>query len=1186
MRKYISSALILLLTLLLIASINQIPTRLYGASEGVSAGNGSAIAGIESILGVKSPEQSVEKSVMKNGTLDLSRFYPWLNSSTRGVSPRNVSFNLSPEYSNLSYPSPPAGNNSGGAGILTEPESIDLRRNGFCRGDTERIVMTVSGAAHTAYLRGGVYATYLNGTWYRLNETSVPGNRGNLPVLSVEHSEVSDNITVVLASPIIADNLLTALYTEEVSAPGDLRYYDEGHLFGASGIVWNYTFKTVHYIFPNTVLEGAKTTVSTRYLQTPNVSERVLELARNITAGIEGDYLKARAIESYLRMHYEFDMNAPPAPNGIDPLEWFLFHSKRGVCIDFNTAFVILARLNGIPARLVTGYLIKETPAEQAVHPIQAHAWAEVPFEGIGWVTFDATAPAGGLLGQGNGTFGMSESQKPKNRSPAGPDFDILIDPNPVVTDVNKSFRVYITVIPHGLREVNGCKPELGVKISMGGLYSVSSTIAPNITKSFLMKEIPEPGTYHPTVKVVLSYCGTVNGTASRGFTVIVRGGKFSLTAEPENLTLVTGELGRLKIHVIGDGYFGRVNLDVEYPGRYRLLKESGNPDFESDLILTAPSRPGDYTIKITGTSNDTAVVLQVPLRVLGRTRTRITDYPSEILKNQSFWVNGTVTGENGGPVDGPVYVTLNESKDSPGVVVGMGASVNGRFSVECSVPPDLPLGNYQIVAHFEGNDYYLPSNSDPEVIVRDRTTIQIEERVVTKTGKFELGGKLIDSAGNGVPNATIEVNLDGSSRINVTTDSAGVFTAPLLLETPGGHHVLISYGGSRYYLGAEAAVNITAVELNATVPDRWIIGRNITINGSILGIDSGSVSLSTPMGRFTSVLEEGRFNFTVPVNVSPGIYNVFFTYEDVLLESTPVTLASPTNMTVEFGEMREGENATIAVRLVDAFGNPVPGRVIILDLFGNHSARTDMNGTALFAVRPSESGRQGARAVFEGDEFYLPSTAEFEVSVARRPPYALILAGLIILPAGVLVYRRREGLTALRIGITSALRGLEKRRYAPILHPDRRPPVYGEGEKITVTSDVPVELFVDGKPAGTGNRFELVLPRGVHELLAKGEKVMGWVKVWVVDYREEIMRLYDRCFLELARRKGLGGKDLAPEELAHRLRGEYDWDDLKTVTYLFEVARYSLYPVGRREFMEFYQSLSRLVGGDCYEED
>ncbi|MHA1632279.1 MAG: transglutaminase domain-containing protein [Candidatus Freyarchaeota archaeon] len=1120
MRKYVSSALIILLTLLLITSINQIPQRLYNTPEGTSG------AGIEGIFGLESPEQSAERDV----------------DNITGKIPKPTKLQIA-------------------------PESIDLR--GFPGMEVPDIaIMTVRGASHTSYLRGGVYVTYLNGKWYCLNETSVTGNRGILPRPVVKHAKVFDNITVVLEYPIVKDNILTALYTEEVSAQDELKYYNESHLFGTSGIVWNYSFKTVHYVFPDNVLKEAKTIVSAQYLQTPNMSERVLELASNITAGVEGDYLKAKAIESYLRTHYEYDKKAPPAPEGVDPLEWFLFYSKRGVCIDFNTAFVILARLNGIPARLVTGYLIMETPAEQAVYSEQAHAWAEVPFEGIGWVTFDATALS-------------SRQENPRSQSLPSLNFDILIEPDPVITDVNKSSQVYVTVIPRSLEEVNDFELDFNVEITVDGLYSVSSTIVPNVTTPFHMIGIPEPGTYYPTVKVTIS--GTESKTIAKTFTVIVRGGNFSLTAEPKNLTLPAGELGRLKIYVTGRGYSERVNLVVEYPGSYKLQKESGIPDFESDLILTAPSKPGEYTIKIIGTSDDAKVILQVPLRVLGRTQTRITEYPTEILRYQPFWVNGTVTDKNGSPVDGPVYMTLNRSKDSPGVVVGRGVSVNGRFSIECFVPADLPLGNYHIVAHFEGNYYYLPSNSDPEVIVRDKTTIQIERTIITKVGKFELGGKLVDSAGNGIPNATIEVSLDEVFRANVTTDSAGVFIAPLLLETLGEHHALILYGGNKYYLGTEVTVNITAIKLNVTVPDRWIIGQNVTINGSILGIDSGSVFLSTPMGRFANVLEGGRFNFTIPVNISPGIYNIFFTYENILLERVSVTIVSPTNLTVEFGEMKEGENATIMVRLVDVFGNPISGRVVTLNFFGNYSARTDINGIALFTIRPSKSGRQKATAVFEGDEFYLPSTVEFEVSEVGKPPYALILVGLLMLPVGVLIYKRREDIKS---EIASTIKGLEERRYSQILHPDRTPPVYGEGEKITVTSDIPVELFVDGEPAGRGDKFELVLPKGVHELLAKGEKVRGRLKVWVVNYREEIMRLYDKCFLELARRKGLERKDLAPEELAYRLRDEYDWNDLKTVTYLFEVARYSLYPVGRKEFVEFYRALSRLMGGDYYEED
>lgn len=1118
MRKYIASALVILLTLLLIASINQISQSLYRTSEGAVAGNGPTIAGIEDILGL-------------------------------GLNQKNQKH----EYGNIEL-----------TNLQTTSESIDVRENlrNLPAAESSSALMIVKGAAHTSYLRGGVYVKYLNGKWYRLNETPVAGNRGILPRPQVKHVKVSDNMTVVLMYPIVKGNLLTALYTEEVNAPTELRYYNESHLFGTSETIQKYAFKAVHYVFPESVLKEAKTIVSEQYLQTPDVSERVLELARNITQGIEGDYLKAKAIESYLRTHYEYDENAPPAPEGIDPLEWFLFHSKRGVCLDFNTAFVILARLNGIPARLVTGYLITETPVEQAVYPNQAHAWAEVPFEGLGWVTFDATPSP-------------QRQENPETSIPPSQSFDISIEPELIITDINEPFQVYVTVIPRGIDGVN--ELDFNIEVSVEGLYSISSTIEPNVGTPFDMMEISEPGIYHPTVKVTIP--GTESRTIVRTFTVIVRGGAFSLEAEPENLTLTPGDVGKLKIYVKGSGYSKRVNLDVRYPGEHKLQKESGIPYFESELILRAPSKPSHYIITIVGTSKDSKAILQVPLRVLEHTLTRITSYPSELLRGQRFWVKGTVTDRNGNPVDGPVYVTLNKSKDSPGVVVGSGVSVNGRFSVECFVPPGFPLGDYHIVAHFGGSEYYLPSNSDPNVIVKDKPTIQVEKKIVTKVGKFELGGKLVDSAGNGIPNAIIEVSLNETFRVKVTTDSTGVFTTPIVLETPGKYQALVSYGGSEYYLSTTATINITAVETAISAPSKWIIGKNITINGSILGVDSGKVSLLTPMGRFNGTLERGRFSFTIPVNISPGIYNVFFAYEDVPLEEITATLVSPTNLFVKFSKMREGKNATVVVKLVDALGNPLPEKVVVLNFFGNHTGKTDINGTALFTVKPSKSGKQEGTAVFEGDEFYLPSTTEFEVSVAGKPPYTLIFAGLLMLPAGLIVYTKRKS-------IASALRKLEKMQYSQILHPDRTPPVYGEREKITITSDVPVKLLVNGKLVGEGDKFELALPKGTHEISAKGEKAKGRLKVWVVDYREEIMRLYDKCFLELARREGVERKDVTPEELVYKLRDKYNWNDLKTVTYLFEVVKYSLYPVGRREFMEFYTALSRLIGGDCYEED
>ena len=61
----------------------------------------------------------------------------------------------------------------------------------------------------------------------------------------------------------------------------------------------------------------------------------------------------------------------------------------------FSSAFVVLARSVGIPARVVSGWAIGQTDDEQIVYLDQAHQWAEVALDGIGWVTFEPT-PEGG----------------------------------------------------------------------------------------------------------------------------------------------------------------------------------------------------------------------------------------------------------------------------------------------------------------------------------------------------------------------------------------------------------------------------------------------------------------------------------------------------------------------------------------------------------------------------------------------------------------------------------------------------------------------------------------------------------------------------------------------------------------------------------------------------------------------
>ncbi len=147
--------------------------------------------------------------------------------------------------------------------------------------------------------------------------------------------------------------------------------------------------------FNRDVLNELSTLDSPECLELPDeITPRTIDLSQRITAGMPTVFEKAHAIEEFLKVKYEYVLDYPPPPSGWEPNDWFLFESKQGVCGNFNSAFVILARASDIPARLATGYyILPDANGPQPVYASQAHAWAEVGFENAGWLVFEATPP-------------------------------------------------------------------------------------------------------------------------------------------------------------------------------------------------------------------------------------------------------------------------------------------------------------------------------------------------------------------------------------------------------------------------------------------------------------------------------------------------------------------------------------------------------------------------------------------------------------------------------------------------------------------------------------------------------------------------------------------------------------------------------------------------------------------------
>lgn len=80
---------------------------------------------------------------------------------------------------------------------------------------------------------------------------------------------------------------------------------------------------------------------------------------------------------------------------GTSPFKVYL--ERRGVCQDFSNLFITLARLLGIPARYVCGYLWTGNDAAARATSDASHAWVQLYIPDVGWKDFD---PTNGVLPQ------------------------------------------------------------------------------------------------------------------------------------------------------------------------------------------------------------------------------------------------------------------------------------------------------------------------------------------------------------------------------------------------------------------------------------------------------------------------------------------------------------------------------------------------------------------------------------------------------------------------------------------------------------------------------------------------------------------------------------------------------------------------------------------------------------------
>ena len=130
----------------------------------------------------------------------------------------------------------------------------------------------------------------------------------------------------------------------------------------------------------------------------PRYGELTAQILEKLPPELRKDpFAQATAMQLWLGQNMTYSTAAREKyVNSKDPAADFLFGDRVGYCVHAATALNYMLRDAGLPSRIGTGYMIEEDKRQGSAVMLtgkNAHAWAELYLEGVGWLIMDV-APA------------------------------------------------------------------------------------------------------------------------------------------------------------------------------------------------------------------------------------------------------------------------------------------------------------------------------------------------------------------------------------------------------------------------------------------------------------------------------------------------------------------------------------------------------------------------------------------------------------------------------------------------------------------------------------------------------------------------------------------------------------------------------------------------------------------------
>jgi transglutaminase-like putative cysteine protease len=300
----------------------------------------------------------------------------------------------------------PGGN---GDGVKVVNPITDMRRN-LHRGKDIPLLTVTTDDPNPSYMRIAVLTQFNGLEWTSGNRAIIQGQTaaGLMPYveqgLALNVPTDPHNYTVTASTNFDSRWLPTMFPVSSIDAVGDwhwdgttMDFISANDSTNTAGLTWRMTGANPQlssFSMINSL--GAPLSIQNAYTATPStLPNYVSDMARKVTDGSTSRFADAVALQNWFRDNFRYSLRTAPG-DGNQALLRFLAPGKGGrvgYCEQFASAYAVMARTLGLPARVAIGFLSPEKiGSDQFVFSSHdMHAWPEVYFRGSGWVRFEPT---------------------------------------------------------------------------------------------------------------------------------------------------------------------------------------------------------------------------------------------------------------------------------------------------------------------------------------------------------------------------------------------------------------------------------------------------------------------------------------------------------------------------------------------------------------------------------------------------------------------------------------------------------------------------------------------------------------------------------------------------------------------------------------------------------------------------